>query len=78
MIFEEMGAFMQMTEQEQRLRLGNESLLSLEEFWSYRLGASAVFVCLTFNESVAPFPNACGGRSTKNYLDMPLEASIYQ
>lgn len=43
--------FVDMTEQEQVLRLQGR-ILSLEEFWSYRLGSSAVHVTIAVNESV--------------------------
>jgi len=50
MVYDEMEDFMQMSEQEQRLRLTNDRLPTLEEFWGYRLGSSAVFICLAVNE----------------------------
>ncbi|KAL1850514.1 hypothetical protein Plec18170_006799 [Paecilomyces lecythidis] len=48
--YDEMQEFMKQSEQEQRLRLNDDHLPSLSEFWSYRLGASAVFICLAVNE----------------------------
>ena len=48
--YEEMNEFTKMSEEEQRFRLGNTGLPSFEEFWNYRLGASAVYVCLAVNE----------------------------
>ena len=47
-----MEIFMDMTEQEQRLRMRG-GLPSIEEYWQYRLGSSAVSVTLAVNESVA-------------------------
>ena len=47
----EMTVFIDMSEREQRLRLGT-TLPSIEEFWKYRLGSSAVAVCLALNEYV--------------------------
>ena len=41
--------FLDMTQQEQNLRLRG-TLPSLEEFWSYRLGSSAVHVMIAINE----------------------------
>ncbi len=49
LFLEEMIFFMDMSEQEQRLRLAG-SIATLEEFWRYRLGSSAVAVCLALNE----------------------------
>ena len=49
----EMGIFMDMTEREQRWRM-NGAIPSVEEYWDYRLGSSAVTVTLAVNESVAP------------------------
>lgn len=43
--------FVDMTKQEQVLRLQGR-ILSLEDFWSYRLGSSAVHVTIAVNESV--------------------------
>lgn len=40
---------MEMSEEEQRLRLSGK-ILTLDEFWQYRLGSSAVTVCLALNE----------------------------
>jgi hypothetical protein len=48
-MYEAMRFFMEMSEQEQRMRL-NGSIPSVEEFWRYRLGCSAVPVCLAVNE----------------------------
>ncbi|KAI9725876.1 MAG: hypothetical protein M1828_002505 [Chrysothrix sp. TS-e1954] len=50
-VFKEMTTFMQMSEKEQRLRLSG-TLPSIKEFWKYRLGSSAVAVCLSVNEYV--------------------------
>ena len=47
--------FMQKSEVEQRLRL-LEYVTTIEEFWQYRLGTSAVRVVLCLNESVK-FPS---------------------
>ena len=44
---------MDMTEREQRWRM-NGAIPSVEEYWDYRLGSSAVTVTLAVNESVAP------------------------
>ena len=41
--------FLNMTQQEQKLRLRG-TLPSVEEFWSYRLGSSAVHVMTAINE----------------------------
>lgn len=41
--------FIRMSRQEQRIRLDGK-LPSLEGFWSYRLGSSAVHVTLAVNE----------------------------
>ena len=41
--------FLDMSQQEQMLRLRG-TLLSIEEFWSYRLGSSAVHVTIAMNE----------------------------
>ena len=49
MVYEEMRFFMDMSEREQRLRLSG-TIPSIEEFWHYRLGSSAVSVCLAFIE----------------------------
>ena len=43
---------MDMTEQEQRLRIKG-TIPSIEEYMEYRLGSSAVSVTLAINESVA-------------------------
>lgn len=40
-----------MSEKEQRLRLTG-AVPSIEEFWEYRMGSSAVFVTLAVNEYV--------------------------
>lgn len=45
----EMEVFMEMSEREQRLRLSS-TVPSVEEFWAYRLGSSAVCVTLAVNE----------------------------
>ncbi|QKX52974.1 uncharacterized protein TRUGW13939_00045 [Talaromyces rugulosus] len=50
MVFDEMKEFMKQSEQEQHIRLNNDRLPSVAEFWNYRLGASAVFICLAINE----------------------------
>ena len=47
----EMEVYMEMSEQEQRVRL-NGALPSVEEFWEYRLGSSAVGVCLAVLEYI--------------------------
>lgn len=44
-----MEDFLEMSRQEQVLRLQG-TIPSLEEFWSYRLGSSAVYVTLAVNE----------------------------
>ena len=44
-----MEQFIEMTKTEQLLRLRG-TLPSLEEFWSYRLGSSAVPVIIAMNE----------------------------
>jgi hypothetical protein len=49
MVYDEMMFFMNMSEQEQRLRLSG-TIPSIDEFWRYRLGSSAVSVCLALNE----------------------------
>jgi Terpene synthase family 2, C-terminal metal binding len=46
-----MKTFMEMSEEEQRLRLSG-TIPSVEEFWEYRLGSSAVCVTLAVNEYV--------------------------
>jgi hypothetical protein len=48
-VYDTMQFFMNMSEHEQRLRLSG-AIPSVEEFWRYRLGSSAVPVCLAFNE----------------------------
>ena len=40
---------MEMSEREQRLRL-DSTLPSIEDFWKYRLGSSAVGICLALQE----------------------------
>ncbi|EED22466.1 conserved hypothetical protein [Talaromyces stipitatus ATCC 10500] len=64
MVYDEMNEFMKQSEQEQRLRLNNDSLPSVDEFWSYRLGASAVFICLAINEY--------------SYGDMDLPTAVFE
>lgn len=49
MVYKEMQFFMNMSEKEQRLRLSG-TIPSIDEFWRYRLGSSAVTVCLALNE----------------------------
>ncbi|KAF2815340.1 terpenoid synthase [Mytilinidion resinicola] len=49
MFYDEIRYFMEMSEREQRLRLAGP-IPALEEFWRYRLGSSAVTVCLALNE----------------------------
>jgi len=49
MVYEEMRFFMDMSEHEQRLRLSG-TIPSIDEFWRYRIGSSAVSVCLSLNE----------------------------
>ena len=48
-VYDTMQFFMRMSEHEQRLRLSG-TVPSVEDFWRYRLGSSAVPVCLAFNE----------------------------
>lgn len=48
-VYDTMQLFMNMSEHEQRLRLSG-AIPSVEDFWRYRLGSSAVPVCLGFNE----------------------------
>ncbi len=45
----QMEDFLDMTQQEQMLRLQGK-LPSIEEFWSYRLGSSAVNVVIAVHE----------------------------
>jgi hypothetical protein len=52
MFHDEIERYIRMTEQEQRLRLNSGRLPTVEEFWGYRLGASAVFIMLAVNEYV--------------------------
>lgn len=49
MFLNEVIYYIDMVGREQRLRLSG-SIASLEEFWEYRLGTSAVTVCLALNE----------------------------
>lgn len=49
MFLKELVYYINMVEQEQRLRLSG-SVASLEEFWHYRLGTSAATVILAVNE----------------------------
>jgi hypothetical protein len=49
MVYEAMRFFMDMSEHEQRLRLSG-AIPSVDEFWRYRVGSSAVPVCLACNE----------------------------
>ncbi|KAF3047863.1 terpene cyclase [Didymella keratinophila] len=49
MFLKELVYYIQMVEQEQRLRLSG-TVASLEEFWHYRLGTSAATVILAVNE----------------------------
>ena len=53
----EVETFMNASEREQRVRLSG-GLPSVEEFWEYRLGSSAVGVCLAVNEYVVPTAGA--------------------
>lgn len=46
---DECDDFLEMSQREQVLRLRGR-LLSLEEFWSYRLGSSAVYITIAVNE----------------------------
>lgn len=62
MVYDEIRYYLEMSENEQRTRLAGV-IPSLEEFWQYRLGCSAVFVCLSFNEFAWP--------------DMELPAEFY-
>jgi hypothetical protein len=69
-----------MTEQEQRLRLNSGRLPTVEEFWGYRLGASAVFIMLAVNEYViytsGRSQNSC--RPTRYaYGDLQLPPEIF-
>jgi hypothetical protein len=48
-VYEEIRLFMEMSELEQRMRLAGV-IPSVEEFWRYRLGSSAVTVCMALNE----------------------------
>jgi hypothetical protein len=49
MVYEEIRFFMEMSEHEQRLRLSG-TIPSIDEYWHYRLGSSAVNVCVVMNE----------------------------
>ncbi|KAF2110741.1 isoprenoid synthase domain-containing protein [Lophiotrema nucula] len=49
MVYRELEFDITMAEKEQRLRL-SQQVPTLEEFWQYRLGASAVYLCLVFQE----------------------------
>ena len=49
MFLREIVFFIEMSEQEQRLRLSG-SIATVEEYWHYRLGSAAVAVCLALNE----------------------------
>ncbi|KAJ4359463.1 uncharacterized protein N0V89_000017 [Didymosphaeria variabile] len=49
MVYEEIRFFMEMSEREQRLRLSG-AIPSVDDFWHYRLGSSAVTVCIALNE----------------------------
>ncbi|KAJ4380715.1 hypothetical protein N0V86_004076 [Didymella sp. IMI 355093] len=49
MFLKEIVYYIEMVAREQHLRL-SRSIVSLEEFWQYRLGTSAVTVCLALNE----------------------------
>jgi hypothetical protein len=49
MFLKEIVYYIEMVAREQHLRL-SRSVVSLEEFWQYRLGTSAVTVCLALNE----------------------------
>lgn len=42
---------MEMSEPEQRLRLSS-TVISVEEYWEYRLGSSAIWVCLAVIEQI--------------------------
>jgi hypothetical protein len=48
-VYQEMRFFMNMSGQEQHLRLSG-TIPSIEQFWSYRLGSSAIPVCISLNE----------------------------
>ena len=48
-VAKEMKLFIEMSEREQRFRLGG-TLPSIDEYWTYRLGSSAVGVCFAINE----------------------------
>ncbi len=49
----EMEVFMETSELEQKTRL-NDTLPTVESYWSCRMGTSAVGVCLAVNEYVIP------------------------
>jgi hypothetical protein len=48
-VYEDMRFFMNMSGQEQHLRLSG-TIPSIDEFWRYRLGSSAIPVCISLNE----------------------------
>jgi hypothetical protein len=48
-VYQEMRFFMNMSGQEQQLRLSG-TIPSIDQFWSYRLGSSAIPVCISLNE----------------------------
>ena len=56
----EIDYFMEKSEVEHRLRM-TEHVVSLEEYWHYRLGTSAVRVVLSVIESVTSMENAQTG-----------------
>jgi hypothetical protein len=49
LVYQEMAFYMETSETEQRIRLSGR-IPSVTEFWDFRLGSSAVGVCLALNE----------------------------
>lgn len=70
-ISHEMEVFMETSEREQRLHLSG-SIPSIEAFWDYRLGSSAVFVVLGVNEYVALEPRSCDMHELQKLQELPL------
>ena len=64
-----MKIFMDMTEREQWLRM-NKNSPSIEEYWRYRLGSSAVSVTLSVNELVAHEMNFLASNAERNRADI--------
>lgn len=62
--FAEVDRFMKGTEDEQRRRLLSRDLPTLEQFWKYRLGSSAVNICTSLIEY--------------GFGDMALPAAIWE